>query len=174
MVSVLTTTGFVTTDYLLWSPILTLLLFILFFFGASKGSTGSSIKIVRIVLLLKNSYYQMRRLLHPNAVIPVRLNKRSVPEQLITNVLSFFMIYFSIVIASAIVFAIFEPDFYSAIGAVSANLGNIGPGLGHYGPFSNYHDVPDAGKWFLSFLMLLGRLEIFTVLVLFSPAFWRK
>ena len=174
VVSILTTTGFVTTDYLLWSPVLMLLLFILFFFGASNGSTGSSIKVVRIVLLLKNSYYQMRRLLHPNAVIPVRLNKRTVPEQLITNVLTFFMIYFSVVIAGAIVFAIIEPDFYSAIGAVSANLGNIGPGLGSYGPFSNYQAVPDAGKWFLSFLMLLGRLEIFAVLILFSPAFWRK
>jgi len=174
VVSIITTTGYATADYLTWTPFLMVLLFTLFFFGGSAGSTGGGIKIMRIVLLLKNSYYELRRLLHPNAIIPVRFNKRSVPEQIITNVLAFFMIYLIIFFVSTILFTIVEPDLNSAMGAVATCLGNIGPGLGEYGPADNFHHVPAVGKWFLSFLMLLGRLELFTVLVLFSPAFWKK
>ena len=174
VVSVMTTTGFITANYLVWPPFLVLLVFALFFFGGSAGSTGGSIKIMRIVLLLKNSYYELRRLLHPNAVIPVRFNKRTVPDQIITNVLAFFMIYFIIFFISTIVFTLIEPDMESAMGAVATSLGNIGPGLGNVGPVENFHHVHPLGKWFLAFLMLLGRLELFTVLVLFSPAFWKK
>ena len=174
VVSVITTTGFATADYISWVPFLMVLIFTLFFFGGSAGSTGGGIKIMRIVLLLKNSYYELRRLLHPNAVIPVRFNKRSVSEQIITNVLAFFMIYLIIFFVSTILFTLIEPDLNSAMGAVATCLGNIGPGLGHFGPAENFYQVPAIGKWFLSFLMLLGRLELFTVLVLFSPAFWKK
>jgi trk system potassium uptake protein TrkH len=174
VVSVLTTTGFITADYLMWPPFLVILIFALFFFGGSAGSTGGGIKIMRIVLLMKNSYYELRRLLHPNAVIPVRFNKRSVPEQIITNVLAFFIFYFLIFFISTILFTLIEPDLETSMGAVATSLGNIGPGLGNVGPVENFHHVHPAGKWFLSFLMLLGRLELFTVLVLFSPAFWKK
>ncbi len=174
VVSIITTTGFATADYLTWNPFLTILIFSLFFFGGSAGSTGGGIKIMRVVLLMKNSYYELRRLLHPNAVIPVRFNKRSVSEHIITNVLAFFMIYFIIFFFSTILFTLIEPDMESAMGAVATSLGNIGPGLGNVGPAENFHHVQPVGKWFLSFLMLLGRLELFTVLVLFSPAFWRK
>ena len=174
VVSIITTTGYSTADYLTWTPFLTILIFALFFFGGSAGSTGGGIKIMRIVLLMKNSYYELRRLLHPNAVIPVRFNKRAVSEQIITNVLAFFMIYFIIFFFSTILFTIIEPDLQSAMGAVATCLGNIGPGLGHFGPIDNFYSIHPAGKWFLSFLMLLGRLELFTVLVLFSPAFWKK
>lgn len=174
VVSIITTTGYATSDYLVWHPFLTILIFALFFFGGSAGSTGGGIKIVRIVLLLKNSYYELRRLLHPNAIVPVRFNHRSVPEQIVTNILAFFMFYMMVFFMSVIVFSFIEPDFASSVGAVATCLGNIGPGLGSVGPVENFHHIHPFGKWFLSFLMLLGRLELFTVLVLFSPAFWKK
>ncbi len=174
VVSIITTTGYATADYLTWAPFLTILIFALFFFGGSAGSTGGGIKIMRIVLLMKNSYYELRRLLHPHAVIPVRFNKRAVNDQVITNVLAFFMIYLIIFFISTILFTLIEPDLESAMGAVASCLGNIGPGLGNVGPAENFYHVHPVGKWFLSFLMLIGRLELFTVLVLFSPAFWKK
>ncbi len=174
VVSVITTTGFATTDYLIWKPFLYFLIFSLFFFGGSAGSTGGSIKIMRIVLLLKNSYYELKRMVHPHAVIPVKFNNISVDSKIITNVLAFFMFYFAIFAASTIIFSIMEPDMESAMGAVATSLGNIGPGLGNVGPAETFVHINPLGKWFLSFLMLLGRLELFTVLVLFSPSFWRE
>ena len=174
MVSIITTTGYATADYLTWAPILTFLIFALFFFGGSAGSTGGGIKIMRIVLLLKNSYYELRRMIHPNAIIPVKFNKHSVDAKIITNVLAFFMLYFIIFGFSTVVFTIIEPDIESSMGAVATSLGNIGPGLGSVGPAETFAHIHPAGKWFLSFLMLLGRLELFTVLVLISPAFWKE
>lgn len=174
VVSIMTTTGYSTVDYLTWPPVLIALIFGLFFFGGSAGSTGGSIKIMRIVLLLKNSYYELRRMVHPQAVIPVKFNKQSVEARIITNVLAFFMFYFAIFGFSTILFSLIEPDIESAMGAVATSLGNIGPGLGSVGPAENFMHISPAGKWFLSFLMLLGRLELFTVLVIFSPSFWRE
>jgi trk system potassium uptake protein TrkH len=174
VVSIMTTTGYATADYLLWSPVLTVTIFALFFFGGSAGSTGGGIKIMRIVLLLKNSYYELRRMVHPHAVIPVKFNKHSVDPKIITNVLAFFMFYFVIFGFSTVIFSLIEPDMESAMGAVATSLGNIGPGLGTVGPAENFMHIKPVGKWFLSFLMLLGRLELFTVLVLFSPAFWKE
>ncbi|MEE4285583.1 MAG: potassium transporter TrkG [Mariniphaga sp.] len=174
VVSIMTTTGYATADYLLWTPILTVIIFALFFFGGSAGSTGGSIKIMRIVLLLKNSYYELRRMVHPHAIIPVKFNKHSVDPKIITNVLAFFMFYFVIFGFSTVIFSLIEPDMESAMGAVATSLGNIGPGLGNVGPAENFLHIKPAGKWFLSFLMLLGRLELFTVLVLFSPALWKE
>jgi trk system potassium uptake protein TrkH len=129
---------------------------------------------MRIVLLLKNSYYELRRMVHPHAVIPVKFNKHSVDPKIITNVLAFFMFYFVIFGFSTVIFSLIEPDMESAMGAVATSLGNIGPGLGTVGPAENFMHIKPVGKWFLSFLMLLGRLELFTVLVLFSPAFWKE
>ncbi|SHE73553.1 trk system potassium uptake protein TrkH [Mariniphaga anaerophila] len=174
VVSIITTTGFATADYLLWPPILVVIIFLLFFFGGSAGSTGGGIKIMRIVLLLKNSYYELRRMVHPHAIIPVKFNKRSIDPKIITNVLAFFMFYFVIFGFSTVIFSIIEPDMESAMGAVATSLGNIGPGLGNVGPAENFLHIKPLGKWFLSFLMLLGRLELFTVLVLFSPSFWKE
>jgi trk system potassium uptake protein len=174
VVSIITTTGFATADYLLWPPLLTVIIFALFFFGGSAGSTGGGIKIMRIVLLLKNSYYELRRMVHPHAVIPVKFNNHSVDAKIITNVLAFFMFYFVIFGFSTVLFSWIEPDMESAMGAVATSLGNIGPGLGNVGPAENFLHVKPVGKWFLSFLMLLGRLELFTVLVLFSPSFWKE
>jgi trk system potassium uptake protein TrkH len=174
VVSIITTTGYVTDDYLLWTPVLEILIFSLFFFGGSAGSTGGGIKIMRIVLLLKNSYYELRRMLHPHAIIPVKFNKHSVDSKIITNVLAFFMFYFFIFALSTVIFTFIEHDLESSMGAVATCLGNIGPGLGKVGPVENFMHVEPFGKWFLSFLMLLGRLELFTILVLFSPTFWAE
>jgi len=173
VISILTTTGYATADYLLWHPLLTILIFTLFFFGGSAGSTGGSVKIMRIVILLKNSYYELRRMIHPHAVIPVKFNKHSVDPKIVTNVLAFFIMYFLIFIISTVIFTGIEPDLESAMGAVATCLGNIGPGIGKVGPAENFLYIAPAGKWFLSGLMLLGRLELFTVLVLFTPTFWK-
>ncbi|MCK3685645.1 potassium transporter TrkG [Maribellus sp. YY47] len=173
VVSIVTTTGFATADYLVWPPFLTMLIFALFFFGGSAGSTGGGIKIMRIVVLAKNGYYELKRLVHPHAVIPVKFNRHSVDAKIVTNVLAFFMLYMVIFFVSTILFTLIEPDMESSMGAVATSLGNIGPGLGSVGPAENFYHISPLGKWFLSFLMLLGRLELFTVLVLFSPSFWK-
>jgi trk system potassium uptake protein TrkH len=174
VVSILTTTGYATDNYLAWTPFLWGMIMLLFFIGGSTGSTSGGIKTMRIALLIKNSYYEMRRLLHPNAVIPVRFNKKSINQQVITNVLAFFFLYVTIFFLSSLLFMLFVDDFETAVGAVASALGNIGPGFGSVGPADSFAHLPAIAKWFLSFLMLLGRLELFTILVLFSPAFWRK
>lgn len=174
VVSILTTTGFATDDYLLWLPWLGVLIFILMFFGGSAGSTGGGPKIMRIVILLKNSTMELKRMLHPKGVIPVRLNKLAVEERIVTNVLAFMAFYAVIAVISIAIMSFFGNDLDTSFGAVAATLGNIGPGIGKVGPALNYEYMQDGAKWFLSFLMLVGRLELFTVLVIFSPMFWRK
>jgi len=151
-----------------------MLIFMLMFIGGSAGSTGGGIKVIRIMMLFKNAYLELKRLLHPNAVIPVRFNRKAVPQQIITNVLAFIMLYIVIFLVSVVIMAFLGLDFESAMGAVAASIGNIGPGIGDVGPVENYANISDVGKWFLSFLMLIGRLELFTVLIIFSPAFWKK
>jgi trk system potassium uptake protein len=174
VVSIMTTTGFATTDYLLWKPVLIALLFALFFVGGSTGSTGGSIKIMRIVLLFKNSYYELKRMIHPQAVIPVRFNKHTVESKTINNILAFFVLYFVAFGFGTILMMIFEPDLETSMGAVATCLGNIGPGLGKVGPTFTFSYLEPAAKWLLSFLMLIGRLELFTILMLFTPAFWKN
>ncbi len=174
VVSIVTTTGFVTVDYLGWIPALTILIFVLMFFGGSAGSTGGGIKIIRILLVLKNTYLEIKRLMYPNAVIHVKLNSRPISQNIIGNVLAFVFIYILILIISVVVISSMGYEIDTSFGTAAACLGNIGPGMGRVGPVENYAHFPDTGKWFLSFLMLLGRLELFTVLVLFAPSFWRK
>ncbi len=173
VVSIITTTGYATADYLLWTPFLGILIFVLFFVGGSAGSTGGGVKVVRILLLFKNSFYELKRLVHPNAVIPIRYNRHVVDQRTVTNILAFFVFYILIFMISSILMSLWTPDIYSAFSAVATTLGNIGPGFGEIGPMENFHDLPNLAKWFLSFLMLLGRLELFTVLILFSPSFWK-
>lgn len=174
VVSIITTTGFATEDYLKWIPWMGVLIFILMFFGGSAGSTGGGPKIMRVVIMLKNSTMELKRMIHPNAVIPVRLNKFAVEERIVTNVLAFMAFYGIIAVISMGILSVMGNDLDTSIGAVAATLGNIGPGIGGVGPALNYADFSIAGKWFLSFLMLVGRLELFTVLVLFSPIFWKR
>ncbi len=174
VVSILSTTGYATADYLLWAPHIGLLIFVVMFFGGSGGSTSGGIKIIRIMLLFKNSYYEIIRLLHPNAVIPVRYNKQSVKPSTIDNIMAFVILYAIIFLASVVILAFWINDLDATLSAVATSLGNIGPGFGKLGPMENFSGLADGAKWFLSFLMLLGRLELFTVLVLLTPAFWKK
>jgi len=174
VVSIITTTGFVTADYLFWPGALWFIIFLLMFVGGSAGSTGGGIKVVRQLLLFKNSLLELKRLMHPHAVLPVRLNKKPVSQDIIFNILAFFLIYIIIFAFGTLVMSLMGLDFETAIGATAATIGNIGPGIGNVGPVDNYAQIPLFGKWFLSFLMLLGRLELFTVLILFSPAFWKR
>lgn len=174
VVSITTTTGFVTTDYLQWVPFAVMILFILMFLGGSAGSTAGGIKILRILLFLKNSVMELKRLIHPNAVIQVKFNKNAVSPEILNNVFAFISLYLFIVIIGVIVISAMGYDLISSFGAVIASLGNIGPGFGTFGPAENFNHLPVFGKWFLSFLMITGRLELFTVLILLSPGFWRK
>ena len=129
---------------------------------------------MRIVVMLKNSTQELRRMIHPHAMIPVRLNKMAVEEPVVNSVLAFMAFYGIIAVISMGVMSALGNDLNTSVGAVAATLGNIGPGIGKVGPALNYSEIHVAGKWFLSFLMLVGRLELFTVLVLFSPTFWRR
>ncbi|MCB2207369.1 MAG: TrkH family potassium uptake protein [Bacteroidetes bacterium] len=174
VVSILTTTGFVTADYLQWPTSVWIMVFTLMFIGGSAGSTGGGIKISRHLLLVKNSWVELKRAIHPQAVIPVKFNGKSVTQQIIFNVMAFFLLYMMIFATGVVVISFIGFDFQTAIGSVAATLGNIGPGIGGVGPVENYAFFTPFAKWFLSFLMLLGRLELFTVLIVISPAFWKS
>jgi len=174
VVSIVTTTGFVSADYTLWGTAISVLFFSLMFVGASAGSTAGGVKIVRHLLLIKNGALELKRQLHPAGVIPVRLNGKAVSQDITFNVLAFIMIYFTIYVVSTFVMGLIGVDFMTALGSVATSLGNIGPGFGSVGPVDNFAHLPSSGKWFLSFLMLLGRLELFTVLILITPYYWRK
>ncbi len=173
-VSIITTTGFITDNYLLWPNFFAFLLFILFFSGGSTGSTAGGIKIMRLIVLIKNSFLELKRQVHPNAIIPVRFNGQAVPQGITYTVAAFVLIYLISFFIGALVMSAIGLDFMSAIGTVVATLGNVGPGIGSVGPVDNFAHIPILGKAFLSFLMLLGRLEIFTVLILFTPYFWQN
>ena len=174
VVSILTTTGFVTADYSIWPYFIWIVIFSLMFIGGSAGSTGGGVKIIRHFLLVKNSWLEMKRAIHPQAIIPVKYNHKSVSKEIVFNVMAFFLIYILIFAGGVFVLALIGLDFETSIGATIASLGNIGPGIGGVGPVENYAFFSPFAKWFLSFLMLLGRLELFTVLIVLSPAFWRR
>ncbi len=174
LVSIITTTGYVTADYTSWEPLLTVLFFMLMFIGASAGSTAGGVKVVRHIILLKNSILELRRQLHPQAMLPVRLNDRAVSAEITFNVMAFMIIYFMIFALGSVIVSSMGYDFNTSMGAVATCLGNIGPGIGRVGPVDNFAFISPAGKWFLSFLMLLGRLELFTVLILLTPFYWRR
>lgn len=174
VVSIITTTGYATVDYMIWSPLVQMIFFLLLFSGASAGSTSGGIKIVRIVLLMKNGLVEFKRRLHPKAIIPVHLNKRPVSDVIIYNLLAFIFLYLFIFTIGSIAITAMGVDFVEAISAVATSLGNVGPGLGQFGPAGSFSEMPDAGKWVLSLLMLMGRLELFTVALIMTPYFWRR
>ncbi|NAS29578.1 TrkH family potassium uptake protein [Flavobacteriaceae bacterium R38] len=174
VLAIITTTGFVTADFTAWTPFLTVLFFVLMFLGGSAGSTAGGVKIVRHMLMVRNGILEFKRALHPNAVIPVRYNNKSVPGEIVYNILGFFILYMLMFIIGALVLGLLGLDFESAIGGAASSLGNVGPAFGMLGPLDNYDALPVLGKWWCSFLMLLGRLELFTVLILFTPYFWKK
>ena len=174
IVSIVTTTGFTTADFTGWTEFITILFFILMFFGASAGSTSGGIKIVRHVVLLKNSYIEIKKQLHQSGVFTLKFNNRKVPNEVVSNILAFTMLYVVIFSFGSIIMSLMGIDFMTAIGSVAATLGNVGPGIGEVGPSSTYNSMPEAGKWFLSLLMFIGRLELFTFLMIITPIFWRS
>ena len=174
VVAVSTTTGFVTADFTGWTPFLTVFFFGLMFLGGSAGSTAGGIKVMRHILIIKNGLLEFKRTLHPSAIIPVRFNDKMVSEHIVYNIIAFFVLYMLLFIIGASVLAFLGLDFTSAIGGAASSLGNVGPALGSLNPLSNFSELPAAGKWWCGFLMLAGRLELFTVLILFSPVFWKK
>ncbi|MFQ5486080.1 MAG: TrkH family potassium uptake protein [Desulfobacterales bacterium] len=174
VVSLLTTTGFHSADYETWSTTSQLLLVMLMFFGGCAGSTGGGIKIVRIYVMIKYGISQFKKLLHPNAVIPIRLNNRTVPPEAVMEVLGFLLLYLSVFAVASFVMSLLGLDLVTAVSTVISTLGNIGPGIGNIGPTENYAQIPSVGKWILSFLMLTGRLEVYTVLIVFNRYFWAK
>jgi len=173
-VSIITTTGYGTADYETWSPTARAILFILMFFGGCAGSTGGGPKIIRLLILLKFAFNEVKRLIHPQAVLPVRIGNNVIPREIITNIAGFFLFYIGLFVAGVLFMSMLGLNFETALGGVAATIGNIGPALGDLGPTDNYSFIPDVGKWFLSILMLVGRLEIFTVLIIFTPFFWKK
>jgi trk system potassium uptake protein TrkH len=173
-VSIITTTGFGTADYEIWPPIALGILFTCFFIGGMAGSTGGGVKVIRHVLMFKNSFKEIKQLIHPQAVMPIRLNDKVVPQDVLKNVLSFIVLYLGIIGAGTLAMTILGLDILTSFSATLSSVGNIGPAFGSLGPSENYAHLPLMGKWVLSMLMMAGRLEIFTVIILFVPAFWKR
>ena len=174
VVSIMTTTGFATEDYLLWPSVLWFLITLLLCTGASAGSTSGGIKLIRLHIIGKNIFYEFKRIMHPKAIMAVRINRRIVHDNIVANIYAFISIYIIIALLSIIIFSLFGLPLNEAIGVSLTALDNAGPGLGAQGPAGNYYMLPAAAKWYMSFLMLLGRLELFTILLLFSPSFWKR
>ncbi len=174
VVSIVTTTGFVSDNYLIWPSFAWFVIFLLMFTGGSAGSTGGGIKSMRLLLLFKTASAQLKKLVHPRAFIPVKYNGKSIKDDIIFSVMAFFLFYTIAFAMGTFIMSALGLDFKTAIGATISSLGNIGPGIGKVGPVDNFSSIPAFGKWILSFLMLLGRLELFTILVFLSPGFWKK
>lgn len=174
VVSVITTTGFISADYTMWTPFLTIFFFGMMFLGGSAGSTSGGIKVMRHLIMIKNGLLEFKRTLHPHAILPVRYNTKAIPQPIVFNILGFFILYMLSFIVGTLVFSWLGLDFSTALGGAASTLGNIGPALGSLSPVDSYANLPSAAKWWSSFLMLIGRLELFTVLILLTPFFWRN
>ena len=172
--SLMTTTGFCTADYMTWKPLTWVILLLVMLTGASAGSTSGGIKMIRVVISAKTCYYEFKRLIHPNAVIPVRYNGHLVREDILTRVLAFTLLYLVVAAFGILVLAMSGMGFLESVGGMITCLGGVGPGLGLVGPAGNFHDIPEFSKWFLSLMMLAGRLELYTIFLLFTPAFWKR
>jgi trk system potassium uptake protein TrkH len=172
--SILTTTGFVSADFDRWPALSRQILLGCMFLGGMAGSTGGGMKIMRVILLVKHGYREIFRIIHPHAVMAVKLGGKPVPEDVLNSIWGFFVLYLGLFIVATLLMAMLGLDMISSFSAVASAIGNVGPGLGSVGPVQNFLAVPVAGKWILVFCMLLGRLEIYTVIVLFAPEYWRK
>lgn len=174
VISLQTSTGFATDDYMQWTPVLWGLLTIIMLMGACAGSTTGGLKCIRMVILTKVSRNEFKHILHPNAILPVRINKQVISPSIVSTVLAFCFIYISIIVIGTLLMMAMGVGAEESMGCVISSIGNMGPGLGETGPAYSWNALPDAAKWLLSFLMLLGRLELFTVLLLFTPDFWKR
>ena len=173
-IATITSTGFVATDYMAWPPILWMIVFFLMLTGGASGSTAGGIKWVRIAIFAKSALAEIKRRIHPNAVIPVRFNGHTLREQTTSNVMAFMFFYFAIIIAASICFCACGIGFDESLGIAVSMIGNVGVSIGQWGSSGCYAALPVAAKWIATFVMLIGRLEIFTVLLLFSRALWKK
>lgn len=172
LVSVLTTTGFGAADFSLWPTFLPFMLFLLSFMGGCAGSTAGGIKAMRVMLICKQGVRETHRLIHPNAIIPIKVGKTNVPDRIVEAVWGFFAVYVIMFMLMFLVLMATGLDFITAFSAVGASINNLGPGMGEVA--AHYGNINNPAKWILCFAMLLGRLEVFTLLVLFSPMFWRR
>ena len=171
--SVLTTTGFFVCDYTLWPVGLWSVLMLLMFIGACSGSTSGGIKIIRHLIFTKNAFLELKRIIHPNAVIPVKINKKSISKSVIFKTMTFVFMYFFIFVIGTIILLTLGIDFNTSVGASLATLSNLGTGIGSVGPFGTYAFLPQAAKWVLAIFMLMGRVELFTLISIFSKNFWK-
>jgi len=174
IVSIITTTGFATADYEKWPDMSRMILLLCMFIGGSAGSTGGGMKCLRIMLAFKYCYKELFSMIHPHAVTHIKIGRKTVPEDVIRSVLGFLSLYMMIYAFCAVLLAWMGVDLVTSFGAVAGTLGNIGPGFGTVGPAGNFAHIPEAAKWLLIWCMLLGRLEIYTVIILLVPEFWRK
>jgi trk system potassium uptake protein TrkH len=174
VVSIMTTTGFYTNDFDQWPVFSQYVILLLMFFGGCVGSTGGGVKHMRIILLMKHAYWQFYRLLHPRAVLPLRLGPQNVSEGVLLNVQAFFSLYVVSFIVATLYLTLLGIDMMTAISAAASALGNVGPGLERVGPLDGYGWMPASAKWLLSACMLLGRLEFSALLVLCLPSFWKR
>ena len=174
VVSIITTTGYATADYELWPAMSQIIIFLCMFVGASAGSTGGGMKCLRVMLGFKYCYKELFSLIHPRAVTHIKIGGKPVPEDVVRSVLGFLALYMILFALSTVLLAGLGVDFVTALGAVAATIGNIGPGFGMVGPVDNFAQIPYWGKWLLAWCMLLGRLEIYTLIILIVPEFWRK
>jgi trk system potassium uptake protein TrkH len=172
-VSILTTTGFSTENFNEWPQMSKTLLFFLFFIGGSAGSTTGGMKIIRSILVIKYLAYEVRKLLHPKGIFNINIGKKSIDDNVVRATLGFYLFYILIFVFTAVFLSFTGLDVETALTASASALGNIGPGSGTIGPYENWGHLTDISKWITSFCMLLGRLEIFTVVVLFSRSFWK-
>ena len=172
-ISIMTTTGFVTADFGSWHSGARIVLLALMFIGACSGSTGGAIKVVRFLTLIKHVRVMMRKAIFPKAVIPVKLNQKPLPEGIIRDIISFLFLYILVAVVASVLLCFLGLNLETAISGVAATLGNVGPGLGGVGPSSNYAWLPGAAKFVLIICMWLGRLELFTAFMIFSPRFWK-
>ena len=173
-VNSITSTGFAAADYMQWTPLLWVMVFFMFITGGSSGSTAGGIKWVRILIFVKSGFSEFQRRIHPNAIIPIKLNGRPLHHDIINNVMAFMVFYVLVIIATVLVFCACGVDFDESVGAAVSAIGNVGIGIGQYGPSGTYAGFPAFAKWWMTLVMLTGRLEIFTVLLLFTKALWKK
>ena len=169
-----TSCGFATDDYNMWPPFTWLLLFIAMLSGGCTGSTSGGIKNMRLLIVARAIRNEFKHLLHPNAVLPVRINKQTVSSSIVTTVLIFFAFYLVLILIGWTALLFLGVGFSESVSTVISSIGNVGPGLGTCGPAYSWNSLPDLAKWILSFLMLVGRLELFSVLLLFYPGFWKN
>ncbi|MBU1344379.1 MAG: TrkH family potassium uptake protein [Proteobacteria bacterium] len=174
VVSILTTTGFATADYEKFPGLSQVILFVCMFIGASAGSTGGGMKCARILACFKYCYRELFKIIHPRSISHIKINNTVISDEVLRSIMGFLALYIGLFVLSSIALACMGVDMMTAFGAVAACIGNIGPGFGTVGPTENFAHLPVLGKWLLAWCMLLGRLEIYTVIILFVPEFWKK